>query len=179
MAPVIILPGISGSGETHWQSLWQSASPSFSRFRPADWDAPDLADWTAALHAALADAPRPAVLVAHSLACLLVAHAAEQIRDRVRGAFLVAVPDLEASAFPAEAASFCNPPARPLPFPALIVASSDDPYGSLDYARRRAGEWNTGLVIAGAHGHINGASGLGEWQQGRSLFDAFCAGLGG
>ncbi|RED38359.1 hypothetical protein BJ123_104110 [Rhodopseudomonas thermotolerans] len=179
MAPVIILPGISGSGETHWQSLWQSASPSFSRFRPADWDAPDLADWTAALHAALADAPRPAVLVAHSLACLLVAHAAEQIRDRVRGAFLVAVPDPEAPAFPAEAASFCNPPARPLPFPALIVASSDDPYGSLDYARRRAGEWNTGLVIAGAHGHINGASGLGEWQQGRSLFDAFCAGLGG
>ncbi|MFZ5739884.1 MAG: RBBP9/YdeN family alpha/beta hydrolase [Pseudomonadota bacterium] len=179
MAPVIILPGISGSGETHWQSLWQSASPSFSRFRPADWDAPDLADWTAALHAALADAPRAAVLVAHSLACLLVAHAAEQIRDRVRGAFLVAVPDPEAPAFPAEAASFCNPPARPLPFPALIVASSDDPYGSLDYARRRAGEWNTGLVIAGAHGHINGASGLGEWQQGRSLFDAFCAGLGG
>lgn len=179
MAPVIILPGISGSGETHWQSLWQSASPSFSRFRPADWDAPDLADWTAALHAALADAPRPAVLVAHSLACLLVAHAAEQIRDRLRGAFMVAVPDPEAPAFPAEAASFCNPPARPLPFPALIVASSDDPYGSLDYARRRAGEWNTGLVIAGAHGHINGASGLGEWQQGRSLFDAFCAGLGG
>ncbi|PZA11265.1 hypothetical protein DNX69_18375 [Rhodopseudomonas palustris] len=179
MAPVIILPGISGSGETHWQSLWQSATPSFARFRPADWDAPDLADWTRALGAALADARQPAVLVAHSLACLLVAHAAEQIRDRVRGAFLVAVPDPDAAAFPAEAASFGHPPVRPLPFPALIVASSDDPYGSLDYARRRAREWNAGLVIAGAHGHINGASGLGEWQQGRLLFDAFCAGLGG
>lgn len=179
MAPVIILPGISGSGETHWQTLWQSAAPSFTRFRPADWDAPDLADWTRALGAALADAPQPAVLVAHSLACLLVAHAAEQVRDHVRGAFLVAVPDPDAAAFPAEAASFAHPPVRPLPFPALIVASTDDPYGSLDYARRRAREWKAGLVIAGAYGHINGASGLGEWPQGRLLFDAFCAGLGG
>ena len=177
MAAFIVLPGIGGSGETHWQSHWQSGDPSFKRFQPADWDRPDPADWTRALEAAIDASGQPPVLLAHSLACLLVAHAARGIAGRIRGAFLVAVPDPDGPAFPAEAAGFRHVPSRALPFPALIVASADDPYGSLDHARKRARDWDAGIVEIGDRGHINGASNLGAWRQGRMLLDAFCAGL--
>ncbi|MEW5420675.1 RBBP9/YdeN family alpha/beta hydrolase [Amorphus sp. 3PC139-8] len=179
MVAGLLLPGIGGSGAAHWQSHWEAENRSFQRFRPADWDQPDLIDWLRALEVAVTEAEEKPVLIAHSLACLLVAHAAERVGPRVRGAFLVAVPDPDEPAFPDEAAGFGDPPTRPLPFPTLIVGSTDDPYGSLDYVRRRAREWNAGLVDVGARGHINGDSGLGAWKEGRMLLEAFCAGLRG
>lgn len=178
MAAGIVLPGIGGSGTDHWQSHWEAADLSLRRFRPADWDHPDLADWQAALDRAIAEASGAPVLIAHSLSCLLVAHAATGIANRVRGAFLVAVPDPEGPAFPAAAASFRDVPSRTLPFPALVVASTDDPYGSHDHALRQARAWGAGLVTVGARGHINAASGLGPWPEGHMLLDAFRAGLG-
>jgi uncharacterized protein len=87
------------------------------------------------------------------------------------------VPDPEGPNFPAEASSFGMAPSRPLPFPSLIVASGDDPYGPLEYARRRAREWNAGFVEMGNLGHINGSSGLASWTEGRRLYEAFRAGL--
>lgn len=177
MTSFLSLPGIGGSDAAHWQSQWEAGTPSFTRFQPADWDRPDLEDWLHALDSAIAQAATPPVLVAHSLACLLVAHAADRIADRVAGAFLVAVPDPDGAAFPAEAAGFARPPRRPLPFPAVIVASSNDPYASLDHVTARAEEWNARVIDIGAHGHINSASGLGSWTHGRQLLEAFCAGV--
>lgn len=179
MTEAIILPGIGGSGETHWQTYWEAENPSFYRFRPKSWDQPDLEDWLRALDSAVHHARTPVVLVAHSLACLLVAHAADRFGTRVRGAFLVSVPDPESSVFPVKAADFGGVPSIGLPFPTLIIASSDDPYGSISHARRRASEWKAGLVEVGAFGHINAASGLGAWRQGFMLLEAFRAGLRG
>lgn len=104
----------------------------------------------------------PPLLVAHSLGCLLVAHWAGRVP--VAGALLVAPPDPNDPAFPAKAASFAPAPRRALPIPAIIVASSNDPYGSVDHAVALASAWGTDLAPAGALGHINGASGLGEWE---------------
>ena len=177
MATFITLPGIGGSGATHWQSHWEAGDPCFTRFRPGDWDRPDLADWQRALEEAIASAKMPPVLVAHSLACLLVAHAARRIAGRVKGAFLVAVPDPASPVFPQAARSFADPSRQALPFPALMIASANDPYAAPEYVRARAREWHAGLVEIGTCGHINGASGLGDWEQGRRLLDAFCAGL--
>jgi uncharacterized protein len=172
----LILPGIGGSGEAHWQTLWQRSNPAFRRFQPTSWDQPELEDWLAALDRAVAESAGPPLLVAHSLACLLVAHWAARSTALVRGALLVAVPDPQGPEFPLEAASFGGAPERPLRFPALIVASTDDPYGSLEYVRGRAAAWNAGLVVAGALGHINAASGIGDWAQGAALLEAFEAG---
>ncbi len=57
-----------------------------------------------------------------------------------------------------------------------IVASSNDPYGTLDHARRRAAQWGAGFIELGALGHINGSSGLGDWPDGLNLLAAFKAG---
>jgi predicted alpha/beta hydrolase family esterase len=180
MPAIITLPGINGSGRGHWQTLWEKADPNFFRFQPPDWDRPALGPWITALDRAIAAADTPPVLVAHSLACLLVPHwAAIHEPSRIRGAFLVSVPDPQSPVFPkVEAPSFFAPvPSARLPFATLVIASSDDPYGSVDYARGMADKWGAGVIIAGAHGHMNSKSGLAVWPQGRMLLDAFKAGL--
>lgn len=179
--PILQLPGYGNSDEAHWQSRWEHADPSIARFAPASWDAPELGDWCAALDRGVEGLAGSVVLLAHSLSCLLVAHWAARsvLTQRVAGAMLVAPPDPDGPAFPrAEASSFIRPEARPLPFPALVVASSDDPYATLDFARGYAKEQGAGFVCVGAKGHINSESGLGDWSEGANLFTAFRAGLG-
>jgi len=177
MRDIITLPGIGGSDHAHWQTAWEQADARFTRFQPASWDEPDLDDWMEALERAVGGRGQPPVLVAHSLACLLVSHWASQSPSRVAGAFLVSVPDPNGRRFPTAAAPFGSAPCEPLRFPSLIVASTDDPYATLDHTRQSALAWQCGLVVAGALGHINASSGLGHWPQGRALLDAFCAGL--
>ncbi|TIM38270.1 MAG: serine hydrolase family protein, partial [Mesorhizobium sp.] len=98
MTDFIIVPGIGGSGEAHWQTRWQRVNPAMRRFMPASWELPDFDDWIAALETAVSEAKTPPVLVAHSLGCLLVAHWQRISGRDVSGAFLVAVPDPAASA---------------------------------------------------------------------------------
>jgi hypothetical protein len=169
MARVVVIPGIGNSGPGHWQTLWESEGTGFVRIAPQDWDRPELEDWVGALEAAAVTAGADSVLVAHSLGCLAVAHWAARTRARVSGALLVAVPDPEGAAFPPKGASFAQPPLQPLDFPSLVVASSDDMYGSVEHARRCAAAWRSRFVEIGTQGHINAASGLGAWAQGRSL----------
>ncbi|TCM18770.1 hypothetical protein EDF56_104303 [Novosphingobium sp. PhB165] len=177
MSTYVVLPGIGGSGSAHWQTLWEQSDPAMSRFAPSSWDEPELDDWIAALDRAVAAAEEPPILIAHSLACLLVAHWSARSALPVRGALLVAVPDPDGSAFPAEARGFAEPPTSPLRFPALIVASTDDPYGPIGHARLRSRQWECPLIEAGALSHINGASGLGDWSWGRAQLDGFVQSL--
>ena len=167
-ATVLILPGIQGSGPGHWQSLWERRDPAVRRVQQRDWEAPRLQDWLQALEVAVADAQAPVLLAAHSLGCLLTAHWAARTRLRVQGALLVAPPDPAGPAFPEAAASFRAVPQQALPFASVLVASRDDPYGSLDYARRQAGIWGSEFVDLGERGHINADSGLGDWSEGRA-----------
>lgn len=173
---LINLPGIGGSDRDHWQSQWEAQDPAFCRFAPSSWGAPELNDWMTALSAAVSRSASLPVLVAHSLGCLLVAHWAARSDLAIAGAFLVSVPDPSGPNFPSEASSFRNVPEAILPFPTLILASSDDAYGSVAHARRRAGQWGAALIELGPLGHINSASGLGDWVQGRQLLRAFTAG---
>lgn len=177
MRKIIILPGIGGSGDGHWQTHWEASSKNFARFAPSSWDEPHLEDWISALDTAVAATDAPPVLVAHSLACLLVAHWQARSSAPIAGAMLVAVPDPHGAAFPAEAASFADPPAQRFRFASLVVASGNDPYGAIDHARQRAGQWGSKLIEAGPVGHINAGSGLGNWPAGRAVLDEFVTSL--
>ncbi len=177
--PVVVVPGFGGSGEAHWQTRWERADPDFHRIRPESWVQPDLADWIAATDAAVARCAAPPILLAHSLGCLLVAHwAAARGGSGVAGAMLVAVPDPSLPIFPAEAAGFAGLPQTTLPFPALVVASIDDPFSSPAFVERQARAWGAALIDAGALGHINGDSALGDWESGRDMLRAFTTGIG-
>jgi predicted alpha/beta hydrolase family esterase len=175
MENVVVLPGIGGSGDAHWQSLWERRRPQLRRFQPASWDRPTLDDWVSALDRAVASSHAPPILVAHSLACLLVAHWSAISQREIAGAFLVAVPDPQSSPFPSAAAELGGVPEGALRFPSLIVASTSDPFSTIDYARLRARQWGSRLVEVGPLGHINASSGVGEWPKGWSLLQEFLA----
>lgn len=169
----IIIPGIDGSGPEHWQSRWEAALPDARRFSPTSWRRPELGDWMAALEREVRRSAAPPVLVAHSLGCLLAAHWAAQTTALVSAALLVSVPDSGGRAFPAAAAGFGQVPDRPLPFPALILASENDPYADIAYMRERAAAWRASVQTVGRLGHINEDSGLGGWPDGRARLKAF------
>lgn len=169
MTTKITLPGIGNSGAAHWQTYWERADKSFVRFSPTSWDQPDLNDWMTALDQAVAASEEPPILVAHSLACLLVAHWQAHSSLPILAALLVAVPDPKSKVFPREASSFGPASLGPLRFPARIVASENDPYGSPAYTRETARAWQVPVTFVGAVGHINGAAGLGEWREGKAI----------
>ena len=168
---VLVVPGLGGSGPEHWQTLFLRRNPGLARVEQADWDKPEPGAWIAALEAAGTAAPPPVVLVAHSLGCLLVAHWARRGSvDRVAAAMLVAPPDVEAEAgIPPEVRVFAPIPADPLPFPAVVLASRNDPYCSLGRACGFAALWGADFIDVGDLGHINTDSGHGPWPEGERL----------
>lgn len=174
MVAYVIIPGIDGSDERHWQSLWEKRwGPSAVRIAPASWSRPDLPDWVAAVQASYEIASRrddQVVLVAHSLGCWAAAHWLEQARPDTVAALLVAPPDPQGPAFPRGAApTFLGLSARPLPCPSLMVASDDDPYCDPKTSASFAHEWHAQGHLVEGHGHINSDSGLGDWQAGLEL----------
>lgn len=178
MAPTfLILPGINDSGPEHWQSRWERILPGARRVKQADWDRPACADWVTTLGRAVTGTPGDLVLIAHSLGCLLVAHAAAAgaLTSAVRGALLVAPPDPDASSFPDCATGFRPLPLRRLPFPSVLIASQDDAYSSIDFSARVADAWGSRFIDAGRAGHLNAASGLGDWPAGRAHLDRLLA----
>lgn len=170
---VLLLPGWQNSGDTHWQSRWERLHGDH-RVDQSDWMTPRRGDWMARLEEVLLESEQPALLVAHSLGCLLVAAWAAHTREagRVRGALLVAPPDVERADMPPQLHSWRPVARRPLPFAATTVISTDDPYCSADRAGALAEAWGAGLVVAGPRGHLNGESGLGDWPEGRALLSA-------
>jgi len=170
MSPsVLILPGIGKSDSQHWQSLWERSNSDFERIQQRDWDNPICEEWIATLEDAVKSAGAHIVIVAHSLGCLAVAHWAAQTHSSIKAALLVGVPDPAGSNFPKEAIGFSVTPTKPFDFPSIVVASTDDPYATIEYTSHLAKAWGSKLVNIGAYGHINANSGLGVWAEGYEL----------
>lgn len=172
---VLILPGIGNSGPDHWQSHWQQLNTHYVRVNQLDWDNPNCSDWLIALEEGVNSAGPNTVLVAHSLACLLVAQWAARTTLQIKAALLVAVPNPASAIFPVQAVGFSPVPTQPLPFKSTVIASTDDPYGGIAYAEECASYWGSTLVNIGEAGHINSASGLGAWHAGHELLQSIQA----
>jgi uncharacterized protein len=174
---LLFVAGLNGSGPDHWQTRWLSRLPTARLVEQADWDRPNRDHWVRAIVEACEAAERPIVLVAHSLGVTAVAHAALLLpRGPVKGALLVSPPSDEALVA-VGAAEFAPTPTAPLPFPSLLVASHNDPYGDYGFAETKAAQWGSRLVAAGEAGHINVDSGHGPWPEGLMQFASFIKGL--
>jgi predicted alpha/beta hydrolase family esterase len=171
-AKVLILPGIGNSGPLHWQSIWEQSHPEFVRFQQHDWDNPVCEEWVAVTEEAVRRTGPDVVLVAHSLACLVVAHwAAAKPHSPIKAALLVAVPNSKGPNFPVEAHGFSETPTEPFSFRSIVVVSDNDPYGSPEHAERLAVAWGSRVVHIGDGGHINATSGLDAWPEGYELLN--------
>lgn len=173
---VLLLPGWMDSGADHWQSRWE-AIHGYERVRQDDWAWPRRGDWMARLDEVIQAQRQPVLLVAHSLGCQLTAAWAAHSRHtgRVAAAWLVAAPDTERDDMPPNLFNW-RPIARGrLPFASHVLASGDDPYCSLGRAKGMALDWGSDFEAVDALGHINGESGLGDWQDGHESMHRWLA----
>src|SRR6266545_783912 len=119
--PVLILPGYADSGPDHWQSHWERADPASRRVVQDNWLEPRRDEWLATLERYAAGCTAPPVLVAHSLACPLVAHWAGRPGAAARGALLVAPADVDCALRTSEEVRSFGPiPLVRLPFPSIV-----------------------------------------------------------
>lgn len=190
-ADILIVPGWSSSGEDHWQSRWQRNLKTARRVEQHDWIRPDRDQWVARVVEEVATSVRPVVLVAHSLGVITVVHSARKLAripsNPVKGVFLVAPADAEngpnwpitqGETFDGSEGGFAPIPLDRLPFPSALIASSNDPYCSIERAREFAAAWGSVIVESGELGHINVASGHGPWPDGLLAFGMFLKRLG-
>jgi serine hydrolase len=169
----LIIPGYRGSEKGHWQRQWLAEDETARLVEQDDWENPVLSQWLHVLEATLAETPG-AILVAHSLGCVLVSHLASRpSAAHVAGALLVAPADAERMAVQdPKFRSFAPLPRHNLGFPSIVAASRDDPYMSFNKAHALAEVWGSGFVDMQFAGHINIESGFGSWPEAHILADS-------
>ncbi|CAD6506799.1 RBBP9/YdeN family alpha/beta hydrolase [Paraburkholderia sabiae] len=173
---VLIVPGLRDHVEDHWQTILQRALPNARSVAPLEHDKLSCAARVAALDAALRAINGPVVLVAHSAGVMITVHWAQLHRRPIHGALLATPADLETplpEGYPTQDALRDNGwlpmPRERLPFPSIVVASTNDPLARFERVAGMAQAWGSRLVHAGAVGHLNPASGFGEWPRAAEL----------
>lgn len=173
---VVIVPGLRDHVRGHWQTLLAERLPRVRSVPPMGRERLDRAARVDALERELAGIDGPVVLVAHSGGSITVAHWAVHGTRPVHGALLAAPADME-RAMPAgyptiedlDTHGWLPMPRGRLPFRSIVGASMNDPLGRFDRVARLARDWGSTLVNLGAVGHLNPASGYGEWPQADEL----------
>lgn len=166
--PTLIIPGLDGSREGHWQQWWLDVDPSARLVQLTELENPVPKAWEVELISEILDNPG-AVLVGHSLGAVLIARVLTQWPHLdVAGALLVA--PAEDPSHP-RAKPFTPLPELSLRRPATVVASRNDPWMTAPRARELAGFWQARFVDLGRAGHINIEAGFGPWPLGLALRD--------
>lgn len=169
---VLIVPGLRDHVAEHWQTLLEQRLSNAVCVPRMERDKLSCAAWVAALDRSLARIDGPVVLVAHSAGVMIVVHWAQQHQRPIKGALLATPPDFE-SPLPAgyptqetlEQNGWLPTPRAPLPFPSIVAASANDPLGRIERVAGLAEAWRSGFVNLGHVGHLNPASGYGDWPQ--------------
>ena len=175
---VLFVPGLRDHAADHWQTLLEARVDSAACVPRLGKENLSLDAWVLALDYAYTAIAGPVVIVAHSAGVIMVAHWAQRLRRRVQNALLAAPPDFDSplpAGYPTMETLAENGwmpvPRDPLPFPSVVAASLNDPLGSLERIAALAQSWGSDVINAGPVGHLNPASGYGEWPQGAALLE--------
>ena len=178
-ATVVLVPGLRGHVEDHWQTRLAARLPGAWMVPPLGRTEPSLQVRIRLLDHIVQDVDGPVVIVAHSAGVLATVHwAATYTGTKVVGA-LLATPPAFAAPLPPEYPSIAELrdhgwlpiPRRPLPFPSIVASSDDDPLGNPLRVRAMANAWGSRFHSLGAVGHLNPASGFGDWPEAVELID--------
>lgn len=161
---VLVVPGLHGSGEAHWQTWLEAHFRRSIRVRQEDWTLPDVDRWATRIAQTIARQP-PArwVAVAHSFGCLALARYLAIGGQGVQAALMVA---------PAEPSRFNAAPLLPhqaLRVPCVLIGSQTDPWMTHDSAAHWAKVWGAQFINLGDVGHINVDSGFGPLPLAKTL----------
>ena len=179
---VLFVPGLRDHVADHWQTLLAAEIPGSVTVEPLTEDRLSRAARVKALDDALAGIEGEVVIAAHSAGALMVANWALAPTRRIRGALLATPADVEnplPPGYPAyqdlKANGWIPIPREPLPFPAIVVASQDDPLAQFEKIAGLAHAWGAELHEAGAVGHLNPAAGYGPWPEAKPLLERLAA----
>ena len=175
---VVLVPGMRGPSQEHWQTLLADQLPDARLVPPLGREPRNVGEHVEALQAVVENIDTPVFLVAHSAGVITTVHWASRYHGGVAGALLATPPDLVIP-LPAEYPSleqlahhgWLPVPSAPLPFPSILALSADDPLSDPDRVRAFAGDWGCVIRPIGAVGHLNPASGYGEWPDAKRLLD--------
>lgn len=173
---VLIVPGLRDHVAQHWQTLLEArllaAGAPVASVPAMGREDLDCAAKVAAIERVARGVDGPIVIVAHSGGCIMLAHWARQTRRPVLGALLAVPPDFERpmpEGYPSiealQAWGWLPVPREPLPFPSIVAGSRNDPLAAYDRIAELARDWGSRLVDLGEVGHLNPASGYGDWPR--------------
>jgi predicted alpha/beta hydrolase family esterase len=167
------IPGLRNSNEHHWQSVWEKAYPDkFLRVIQADWEYPNCADWIAKIEETLKPFNyQDLILIGHSVGCVSIIKWYEKYGHVIKAALFVAPSDVDRPDYPGYITGFNPMPAHKLPFPSLVVASTNDHVVELKRAKLFARNWGSEFVELKDAGHIEPKSGFGKWDYGLELIE--------
>lgn len=176
MIHTVIVPGVGGSNDQHWQSWLQRELIHCSRVQQKDWNQPILSKWVDQLLHTVQQIAEPIQIVAHSFGCLTTVAALNQsntLKAKVKHLTLVA------PANPARfgEAGFARDSQQhyadyfhglTLSVPTQLIISENDPWLNFEDALLLAQAWNVKPINLGQVGHINVDSGFGAFPE---IFD--------
>lgn len=178
-ATVVIVPGLRDHVPEHWQTLLEAKLAKTRKVvsvPPLREDGLNCAARVEAIEKVVQAIVGPVLFVAHSGGVIMLLHWAQKYRHAVKGALLAAPPDFETplpAGYPTldtlRANGWLPVPLKPLPFPSLVAASTNDPLATFASVENMAAQWGGTLVNGGAVGHLNPASGYGEWLRAEDL----------
>lgn len=167
----IIVPGVGGSNEQHWQTWLEQRLPNTVRVMQ-QWNQPVLEQWIKQwVHTIKQSKGKRLQIIAHSFGCLTSIAALAQhpdLQDKIEKLILVA---------PANPARFSPQgfahkdhdsffeyfQSLQIQVPCIMLISENDPWLSFDDAKYFAKQWKVPYVNLGKVGHINVDSGFGAF----------------
>jgi len=177
-APVaLLLPDLDSGGGSYWQDHWAETRIDCRTIDLGHARVPDRNACVSRLDHALRGIDAPLILVGHGLGALTIAAWAGLMSSEgegaIAGALLIGPSDPAAEGADPRLQSFAPLPPSIFSFPALVVASDDDPAVTPERAFSLARQWGAGFARFGACGHFGSQDGLGWWPEGEELLDRF------
>jgi len=153
------IPGLKNSGPQHWQTHLEKKYPNdFQRVLQDNWDSPNCSDWIIRLEEVLSQQPlEDVILIGHSVGCATIVNWFGKYQHRIKGAMLVAPSDVERGDYPQYITGFFPLYLKELPFPSIVVGSTDDHVVDFERAEYFAGLWGSDFVEVENGGHLEGA----------------------
>ncbi|SFB07591.1 hypothetical protein SAMN04515620_11637 [Collimonas sp. OK607] len=174
---ILIVPGLRDHVPEHWQTLLEARLPAFRSIPPLETNKLDLAARIAAIEKTINEIDGQIIVVAHSGGTIMFAHWAQRhSTEKISGALLAVPPDFEKplpAGYPTidefREKGWLPVPRAPLPFRSIVTVSENDPLGEITAVSALAGDWKSQVINLGRVGHLNPASGYGDWPDADAL----------
>ena len=179
MHATVFVPGYGNSVNGHWQELWYHEMENSYWVDQKNWDNPVCSVWVETFNTLIQSIKEPIFLITHSLGGNTVIEWSRLYTASIIGAFFVVFPDVQGKNLPKEIIGYENPPLGKLPFPSVAIASTNDPYSTIERTIFFAEKWGSRVITVGDAGHVNVDAGFGHWPEGKKQLIDFIKSLNG